>query len=203
MSLSTPSLAPLEALLPIFRQRGWTSATDGELARALGLSEDELHQRYGTRAQLVRYAVLADLERQKRDHQQLNEKYPTAVERIYGLIQYGLDDLQKITPKYLEELAQYPDAWTDINEHLASYSTPQLHGLLNEGIRKGLLRSDINIQLVTTIIVAQLNMMLDPNVFPPGRYNLAEVFRSVYLYYIRGLCTDEGARIAAAHFSRI
>ena len=88
-------------------------------------------------------------------------------------------------------------------EHLNSYSGPQLQQLLNDGIRNRLFRSDINIQLVTKILLEQLNMMLNPQVFPPDRFNMAEVFRSIFLYYIRGICTDEGARIAAEHFARL
>jgi hypothetical protein len=45
-------------------------------------------------------------------------------------------------------------------------------------------------------------MVLNPVVFPPERYNLAEVFRSIYLYYIRGICTDAGARVVEAFFAR-
>ena len=46
-------------------------------------------------------------------------------------------------------------------------------------------------------------MLLNPQVFPPDRYNMREVFRSIFLYYIRGICTDEGARIAAEHFAQL
>ena len=88
-------------------------------------------------------------------------------------------------------------------EHLASDSAPQLQQLLNDGIRSRLFRSDINIQLVTKILMEQLNLLLNPRVFPPDRFNMAEVFRSIFLYYIRGICTDEGARIAAEHFARL
>ena len=49
----------------------------------------------------------------------------------------------------------------------------------------------------------QLNLLLNPPVFPPDRFNMAEVFRSIFLYYIRGICTDEGARITAEHFARL
>ncbi|MBU6119692.1 hypothetical protein [Hymenobacter siberiensis] len=52
-------------------------------------------------------------------------------------------------------------------------------------------------------MLEQLNVMLNPQVFPPDRYNMREVFRSIFLYYIRGICTDDGARIAAEHFARL
>ena len=48
-----------------------------------------------------------------------------------------------------------------------------------------------------------MNLLLNPQVFPPDRHIMAEVFRSIFLYYIRGIRTDEGARIAAGHFTRL
>ena len=59
------------------------------------------------------------------------------------------------------------------------------------------------LQLVTKILIEQVNMLLDPQIFPPARVNMSAVFRSIFLYYIRGICTDNGARIAAGHFARL
>ena len=84
-------------------------------------------------------------------------------------------------------------------ENLTSDPASQLQQLLNDEIRNRLFRSDINIQLVTKALMEQINLP----VFPPDRFNMAEVFRSIFLYYIRGICTDEGARIAAEHFARL
>lgn len=90
-----------------------------------------------------------------------------------------------------------------VQDHLAIYSTPQLHQLLNEGILQGLFRSDINIRLVTIIIIQQVNIAITPGIFPAGSFQAAEIFRSIFLYYIRGLCTEQGARLAAEHFARM
>ena len=49
----------------------------------------------------------------------------------------------------------------------------------------------------------RLNMVLNPLIVPSGRFGPAEAFRSIFLHYIRGICTDEGARIAAGHFARL
>ena len=46
-------------------------------------------------------------------------------------------------------------------------------------------------------------MLLNPQVFLPERFNMVEVFRSIFLYYIRSICTDKDARITAEHFARL
>jgi AcrR family transcriptional regulator len=177
--------------------------TDEQLAAAASLSLSDFRQRYPDRATLVHEVALADLERQKREHTRLFAEYSTPVERLYALIQFGLNDMVGVAPEYIAELQEYPETWAVVMEHLHSYSAPQTQQLLNDGIRQRLFRSDINIQLVNKILLEQLNLLLNPQVFPPDRYNMAEVFRSIFLYYVRGLCTEEGARIAANHFAKL
>ena len=190
--------------MPVFHRYGLHSATDEQVATALSMTVDDLTAQYPTRADLVHDVLLADIERQKREHAELYAQYPTAVERLYGLLQLGLRDLASIpAPFYSDLQSGFPRAWEAAMTHLANYSGPQLQQLLNDGIRQRLFRSDINIHLVTKVLMEQLNLLLNPLVFPPDRYNMSEVFRSIFLYYIRGLCTDEGARIAAEHFARL
>ncbi|WP_426058227.1 TetR/AcrR family transcriptional regulator [Hymenobacter sp. B1770] len=204
MPNATPVTVSLEPAMPVFYKYGLLKAPESLLAQALSISVDDLKVYYPDRAKLVHSTVLADMERQKREHTALYAQYPSAVERLYGLLQLGLRDLNTIPGGFYSDLqSDFPQAWEAMLEHLNTYSAPQLQQLLNDGIRNKVFRSDININLVTKILMEQLNMMLNPNVFSPERYNMAEVFRSIFLYYIRGICTDEGARIAAEHFTRL
>ncbi|GAA4501012.1 hypothetical protein GCM10023172_22220 [Hymenobacter ginsengisoli] len=173
------------------------------MANSLGLPLDVFLAQYPSREALALHCLLEDMERQKHDHLRLYEQYPSPVERLYGLISYSIQDLLDTSASYYPDLMQYPSAAQAMQDYLADYSTPQLQHLLNEGIRQGLFRSDINIQLVTIIIIQQVNIVLTPGAFPTGRFQVAEIFRSIFLYYIRGLCTDQGARLAAEHFARL
>ncbi len=193
--------SPVQPVIHLLRQVGLQAPSDAELAQAQQLTVAEYAQRYPTRADLLHDTFKLDLERQQQDHARLYAHFTSPVARIFGLINYSVADLAETSPQYLADLSQHSDTWELLQEHLATYSTPQLQQLLNEGIRQGLLRSDINIRLVTIIIVQQLNIVLTPNIFPPT-VSSAEIFRSVFLYYIRGLCTAEGAHQAAEHFAR-
>lgn len=205
MAVSTPVPAhPLIATLRLLQQSGLHDTSDSTVAEAMGLTTAELEGRYPSRAALVTGLVEADIERQKRDHAAIYEQLPNAVDRLYGLLRYSINELLVTPDTYYGELQQgFPAAWEVAMSHLDSYSMPQIQQLLNDGIRQGTLRSDINIQLVSTIMLQQVNLLLNPQVFPPDRYNLSEVFRSIFLYYIRGICTDEGARKAVENFSRL
>jgi len=204
MSTSSAFVAsPLAPSAAVFRKSGFVAPTDAELAEALGVVPAALATQYPSREALALHCLLEDMARQKRDHMRLYEQYSSPVERLYGLINYSIQDLLGTSDNYYPELMQYPSAARAMQDYLAEYSTPQLQQLLNEGIRQGLFRSDINIQLVTIIIIQQVNIVLTPGIFPNGSFQAAEIFRSIFLYYIRGLCTDKGAHLASEHFARM
>lgn len=186
------------------RAGGITALSEEELLQSLALSPADFQAAFQTKDEFVTQAVRLDLDRQKREHQELFASLQTPVERMLALLQHGIGEMQKAPQADYEAIQrEHPRVWEMLMQHLANYSAPQIHSLLNEGILLRQFRGDINIELVTKIILEQMNLILNTSVFPPSRYNLAEVFRSIYLYYIRGICTEEGIQLAAAHFARL
>lgn len=86
--------------MPVFYLHGLAAATDSRLASALGITSTSLLAQFPSRELLVHHAMLADLERQKREHTELYAEFPTAVERLYGLLRLGLRDLVKMPNTY-------------------------------------------------------------------------------------------------------
>jgi AcrR family transcriptional regulator len=204
MPPSTLQQTILDETQQLFLQHGISGLPLESLIQQLNISPATFYGMFADKNDLVLQVARHDLERQKQEHAVLFSQTTSPVERILLLLQHGIGEMQKVPDTYYVEVQQqHPATWQLLMEHLTAYSYPQIHGLLNDGILQKELRGDINIELVTKIILEQLNLILNPTVFPPGRYNLPEVFRSVYLYYVRGLCTEEGIRAAAAHFSRL
>lgn len=193
----------LKEALEIFKRQGLEGISEASMMQNLDISQATFREIFSGMEDMVTQVIAYDAEVQEAKHQELLAKSGSAVEDIMILLLDGIEELQKTNPVLYSQLqAHYPAAWALAQSRLDSYSSPQISGILNKGVLEGNFRRDINIQVVTKIILAQLLMMLDPQVFPPDRFNLAEVFRSIYLYYIRGICTDNGSRLAEEFFSR-
>ncbi|WP_276498458.1 TetR/AcrR family transcriptional regulator [Pontibacter litorisediminis] len=193
----------LEQLLQIFKDEGVERYSEAELIERLGVPEETFRTLFADRADMVQKVVQYDLSAQEvRDQERLRyAKNP--VEKIILLLQHGIQDLKSINPAYIFDLQQhYPQAWQMALNHLANYNHDLDYSIINEGVVQGYFRKDINLQLVTRIIIEQFNMVINPLIFPPDRFDLGEVFRSVYLYYVRGLCTEKGGKLAEEYFSR-
>ncbi|TPE45503.1 TetR/AcrR family transcriptional regulator C-terminal domain-containing protein [Pontibacter mangrovi] len=193
----------LERLHEVFRSEGIERNSEEELMQQLRISEGEYRQLFANRADMVQKVVLHDLSLQEaRDDERIRyAKNP--VEKIILLLQHGIQDLKMVNPAFIIDLQlHYPQVWEMVLQHLESYNHDLDLRIVNEGVVQGYFRKDINLQLVAKIIIEQFNMVINPNIFPPERYNLGEVFRSVYLYYVRGLCTDKGAKLAEEYFAK-
>ena len=193
----------LKEALAIFKRQGLGSITEASIMQQLGISQATFREMFAGLDDMVNQVTAYDATVQEARHQKLLAQSANAVEDIMILLKDGIEELKDTNPVLFAQLQEhYPVAWETAQSHLHAYSYPQISGILNKGVLEGNFRRDINIQLVTKIIMEQLLMMLNPVVFPPARYIQAEVFRSIYLYYIRGICTDAGGRLAEAFFSR-
>jgi hypothetical protein len=190
----------LQEALTIFQREGLKDVTAASIPGKLNISPATYAGIFTDMNDLVKQVIAYDLEKQTSKQNLFLAKSPNAVDAVMRLLQDGIQQINKVNPLYYQQLQQfYPAAWQIALNHLHAHSVPQLHGIINQGIVEGNFRRDINLELVTKIILEQVNMIVNPMLFPPDRYNLAEVFRSIFLYYMRGLCTDAGAK-QAEHF---
>ncbi|WP_224744188.1 TetR/AcrR family transcriptional regulator [Pontibacter aquaedesilientis] len=193
----------MSELLQFFKREGIESHTDEELIRKLDIRQSTFNELFRNRADMVRQVTLFDIEEQKREQVKLLANANSPVEEIMMLLQDGIRKMREINPVYISDMQNnYPEAWGLTMDFVNSNNQHVNADILNRGILQGYFRKDINLQLVTKILLEQFFMMINPMVFPPDRYDLAEVFRSIYLYYVRGICTEVGGKQAEQFFSR-
>lgn len=190
-------------ILRLFKAEGIEANTEEDIARKLGIPLSTYQELFSSKAAMVKQVTVFDIETQKAEQAQLLARAENPVEEIMLLLQNGISTLKSVNPLMIRDQQQYyPESWALTQDYLSNYSYHQNSGVLNRGILQGYFRRDINLQLVTKIIMEQFFMMINPVAFPPERYNLAEVFRSIYLYYVRGICTERGGKLAEEYFAK-
>ncbi|MFT2009740.1 TetR/AcrR family transcriptional regulator [Pontibacter sp. 13R65] len=193
----------LEEILRIFKRDGIEANTQEDIIKRLDIRHSTFQELFSSKADMVRKVVLFDLKEQDKIKEKMLAGAQNSVEEIMLLLVDGINTIKQLNPAYITDLQQhYPEVWQLCLDHLDSYSYYQISEIINKGVLQGLFRKDVNIELVTRIILAQLNMMLNPQIFLPAKYNLSEVFRSIYLYYLRGICTEQGGKLAEAFFTK-
>lgn len=192
----------LEELLKIFKKNGINAYKEEELIKLLDIRSSTFKELFPNKVEMVNKVIRYNNEVQKREHEELLSVAHSAVEEIILLLKHGIKEIQTISPQYIHDLQQhFPEAWQIGTEHLSTYSYYQLFDIINKGILEGHFRKDINIQIVVKIILEQIYLVINPVSFPPEKFDMSEVFRSIYMYYIRGLCTDAGSKVLEEVFA--
>lgn len=193
----------LGQLLQVFRTEGIMHNSEQELIERLRIPEHEFNAMFSSMEDLVQQVVQHDFQVQEERDRVLLSYAQNPVEEIILVLQNGIKEMNTINPAYILDLQQhFPQAWQMVLGHLGTYNHDLNFGIINNGIVQGYFRKDINLQLVVKIILEQFNMLVNPTIFPPDRFDLGEVFRSIYLYYVRGLCTEKGVKLAEAYFAK-
>lgn len=188
----------------LFRQVGVGLIHEEQLAAALDMELPEFREVFGSKNALLHQVTQRNLRRQRAEHDELFANLATPVECLLALLHHSLHELRNSPHHdYHVMREQYPDSWALIQEYLYDYASPLLTRLLQAGVQEGQFRAGLDAPLISHIILAQFNLLLNENFFPPDQINQAEVYRNIFFYYVRGLCTDAGARLAAQHFARL
>ena len=192
----------LGEILQLFKREGIEANSEADIIRKLDIRQSTYHELFANKQDMVLQVVKLDIEQQNQKQQELLGTATNPVEEIMLLLVDGIKTMKEINPVYISDLQLYPDAWQVSMDNLVNNNQQVNAEILNRGILEGYFRRDINLQLVTKIILEQFFMMINPMVFPPDKYDLAEVFRSIYLYYVRGICTDAGGKVAEEFFTK-
>lgn len=191
----------LQEALKIFRAQGIHGLGENELSKKLGISTSTINHLAPTKEDLFRQAVMMDIEEQHAEREKIINSGKNPLEQLMTLLKSGLDRSKDVSPEYMKDLMSFPWIHDVIYRELEEFIKPMYHQILNEGIRQGLFRQDINLSIVTQVIIQNLNMLMNPQVFPPDQFSIGEVMRSIYLYYFRGLCTSESASTVDVYFA--
>lgn len=178
--------------------------TEEELRDRLNLAPESYRSMFRSLEDLILQVARYDLAAQMQEDDRLLGSAQNAAEEVTVLLLVGVSRLRGYHPQYFAQLQRnYPAVWEIYSTHTQHHTFHKIYEVFNKGVMTGIFRKDLNLELVTKICIAQLNMLLNPSLFPPSRYNPAEVFRSIFLYYTRGICTEQGGKMAEAYFAKI
>jgi phosphoenolpyruvate synthase/pyruvate phosphate dikinase len=75
---------------------------------------------------------------------------------------------------------------------MGNFAHVALEELAKWGIKDGLFRANIDIEITSKTVLALLELLKDNNRFPVTQYSKERLTFGIMLPYLRGVCTEEG-----------
>lgn len=180
----------------LFSQYGIRNVTMDIIAQELGISKKTLYQYFEDKAAIVYEMVKSYQGEQKEMIQEILDSATNAVEALANLLHYIDKMLRFVSPLLLFELHKYyPAAANLMREDEEKFHLPTIRENLISGIKQGLFRQDIDIEIIAQFRMGMLDIAMDSRRYPIDNYSPHKVNIELFHFYIYGLLTDKGREV--------
>lgn len=185
----------------VFVRRGVRTVTMDEIARDLGMSKKTLYQHFANKAAIVMEVSQMQCSKEEQEIDQVAEGATDAIDELLRVMSWVSKMLTSIAPNLIPELQKYyPEAWEIHQTHSDHHVINKLTENLRRGIREGLYRKDLDVELVARMRAAQIETGFNETFFPSSKYNQLTVQRTMLEVFLFGVTTPKGRELIRQYF---
>lgn len=198
--MASPEINLLHKSREMFMRSGVKSMTMDDIARELGMSKKTIYQFVGNKAELVNKVLNEYLSEERKQVETILSKSANAVDGMINMVEYLLNVLHDFNPASLNDLQKYyPEAWKIYDEYRYQYVVTRIRENLDNGVKQGVYRADMDADIIARIYVRGIDMILDQQMFPQKRYSFFNLYKEFLKYHLRGIVSPKGLKILEQH----
>jgi TetR/AcrR family transcriptional regulator, cholesterol catabolism regulator len=185
----------LDTAFDLFRQFGTRSITMDDIAQKMGVSKKTLYAHFADKDELVVSAVKRYLECMDKEHLGYQQDAADAIDELFRVMKEMDESLRNMNPVVLFDLQKFhARAYQAFMEFKDTSMQGFIRQNMERGIREGLYRNDLDLDILTRFRMASAMMCFQPELFPSNKYDMGRVQRVLIEHFLYGVVSLEGYR---------
>jgi AcrR family transcriptional regulator len=186
----------LEKSTEQFMRYGIRSVSMDDIASLLGISKKTIYQYFADKEELVDAVMQEEEKRTHKDCSHCRVHAVDAVEEMFLAMRQITEQFSQMNPVVLYDLEKFhPQVFHRFLRLKNNYLCGVIRDNINRGIEEGYYRPEINVDMISLFRIESIMMGFNLSVFPPTKYNLAEVTREIMIHFLFGLSTPKGYKL--------
>lgn len=182
----------LQLATTMFFQHGIRKVKMDDIAVRLKISKRTLYEIYQNKEDLLYEVVVLNDKRGLEKLEEFDKPGINVINIIIHVFKLQTEEFSRVNPVFLEDIGKYPKLMEYI-QNKRKRKRKQVVAFIERGISEGCFLPDINIEIMNTLADASGHYIMSNNLY--NKYNIKEIFRTVVLLYIRGICTEKGIKL--------
>jgi AcrR family transcriptional regulator len=179
-----------------FFQLGIRNVTMDEIANELGISKRTIYETFKDKTELLITCLESYSEELKQKKEEIISNSSNVLESIFTFLKNGISTMNAINPVFINDLKKfYPEVWQNIYLNNEIKNLNLTHKLLRKGVNEGIFLKELNLDIISKLIMEQVKVLADENAFPRDKYSVSEVFQSMVISFTRGISTQKGLEL--------
>lgn len=190
----------LEEAKVLFLQYGLKTVSMDDIARNVGVSKKTIYQHYKDKNEIISKVVISHFTAQKRSVEEATSDVDNCIEELFEMSKCMKMQTQSVNPAVIYDLERfYPKAFQEFVKYKDEFILTHFRKSLDRGIKEGFFRKDIDIEIISKLRLAQVQMSFDPTIFPREKFDFQKVHLQLFRQFALGLLTDNG-RVLFKHY---
>lgn len=187
--------------LNLFSKRGVKSLNMGDISSLQHISKKTLYNHFKDKNDLVCSCMNFELERTSKNVELITQKGLNAIEVSYEISQFVINQLSNLNPSLFMELESFhPDALKLFEDHQEDCIGRTIRENMEKGIKEGLYRSDLNIEIITSIYMTLMYNLISARIVNTRNFSFSQLYMEFFKYHIHGISSEEGQKFLKTKF---
>lgn len=183
----------IETATEQFMRFGVRSVTMDDIARLSGVSKKTIYQEFTDKNQLVYETFDLAIENDKKAMELIPKYQDGVIDHLLGLTVYIRKRFSDFNPMVLNEIQRYfPQCWQLFEEFKNKHIVNEIKALLEKGKTEGVIRDELNSEIIALMRMEQMMLTFDPLKFPTTKYSQVELQLQIFEHFLYGIFTDKG-----------
>lgn len=181
--------------LKLFMRYGAKSVSMDNIASNLGMSKKTIYEHFKDKKELLTSCLRTFISEHKKICEHIKDKENNVIYRMVLLSKAGMEGLKTMNPSLLFDLQKYyRNSWQVFIEFRDGYLLDEITEEIEEGQKKGYFRKNIDFKTAAKLHSAQIEAVLNPDLFPPDEFDIHAVSQLTTEIFLRGICTAKGLK---------
>jgi len=184
----------IESAKEKFLRLGFSRVTMDELCQELGISKKTLYLYFPSKQELLEAAVndlMSEIELGVRELiMGSGLDFQEKLKRLFTFIGVRI---ARISPGFIRDLQKNaPELWKRIDRFRREKVLINFDRLLEEGIKKGVFRKDLDRELLMMMYISLVQNLINPEVLSQVPFSAGQVFDAIIKVVFEGIQTEKG-----------
>ena len=182
----------IENASTLFFQKGVKSMTMSDIANELGISKRTLYEVFRDKEDLLESCICSHIAKADEAILKLAERSDDIIDTMMRMYARHLNEIRSVNRLVMNDLKKYHFNLYNILEEKQKENALFLLPFLEKGVKQGLIRSDINFEILLWLVKSQFKALMYDDYLPTEKYSMNEFIQVIILNFIRGIATQSG-----------
>lgn len=167
-----------------------------DIARELGISKKTIYQHFEDKNAMVFAGVEHHFECDRTLAEQMQIEAPDPIAEVVMASEMMRQTMSGMNPTAIFDIKKYyPKAWDLFSKYKKEFILELVKKNLRKGVDMGLYRPSVNVEVIARLRLEQIEMGLDPYLFPLGQFNPLDTQLELLDHFLRGIVTPQGLNL--------